>query len=90
MSKYITDDEYISKDAYVMDYCRQPDYAATPDAKPTPKPAEDIAECESKKRAEILLRRSVTTKENVIGGLIWGSIAFVLFLTHFPVMIKNK
>lgn len=91
MSKYITNDEYMVKNYYEIDTCNQPDYSKTswPDAKPVEKTDVEKQKCKDEATTRVLLRRSIDTKESVIGWLIRWSIALVLFLFHYPVMIKK-
>jgi hypothetical protein len=72
MSHYITDDEYIAKQYYQFDQCDQPNYAkaTTADQNPVMRTDAEKATCKQDARKQVLLTRSVNTKENVIGGLV--------------------
>ncbi|MBP6086197.1 hypothetical protein KA478_03255 [Patescibacteria group bacterium] len=91
MSKYITPEEYIVRNNYEITNCDQPDYTRPVgvDQKPTMRTDAEKETCKTDAKANLLLRRSIDTKESVIGGLIRGSIALILFITHFPVMLRR-
>lgn len=91
MSKYITNDEYLMKNYYEIEACNQPDYSKTtwPDNKPTERTTEEKETCKTEATTRILARRSLDTKESVIGWLIRWSIALILFITHFPIMLRR-
>lgn len=91
MSKYITNEEYLVKNYYEIENCKQPDYnkVVWPDNKPTPRTEEEIKTCQSDATTRILATRSLNTKESVIWWLIRGTIALILFITHFPIMLRR-
>lgn len=98
----ITDEEWIvQRGRYEIDACKQPTYVPSPVdsagmVKPAgvdttvakPKTAEEIAQCETDTRARLIAQRAYETKDQAIGGIVWGSFFLVLFLTHYPRMIK--
>lgn len=90
MSKYITNDEYLVQNYYELDACNQPDYSkVVGDQKPTPRTPEETEKCKTDATNRVLARRSLDTKQNMIGGVIRGTIALILFMTHFPVMMRK-
>lgn len=90
----ISNDEYMAGQGrmYTLDQCRQPNYAkpVAANEQPVPPTDEEIATCEQKTTKNMLAERQYNTKQNVIGGLTWGSLALVLFLIHYPMLIKKS
>ena len=94
-SAVITDEEYMTGRGvrYQLDVCSQPKYSAVaPNAQQTPQEPteEEIQECEEEARANMVAERKFTTKQNVIGGLVWGTIALILFGIHYPMLLKTR
>lgn len=77
---------------YTLDQCKQPNYsvAVKPNETPVPPTAEEIAACEEKTRTSLIAERNYDTKQTVIGGITWGTLALILFLIHYPMLIKKS
>lgn len=93
-SRIISDDEFIaSRATYEYQACEQPDYSKVIDStkdKPLVRTAEQIATCKTDKKAELLTQRHFETKQSLIGGISWACVALILFLFHYPMMIKKS
>lgn len=88
----ISNDEYLigSNRSYVLDQCTQPKYAPVADAKPETPTDEEVATCKEEAKQDIILQRQYVMKHNIIGGLVWGTLALILFLIHYPMLIKKS
>ena len=88
----ISDEEYIAgQGRYTLDVCKQPNYSTVkPNEQPVPPTDEQIAKCETETRESLIVQRNYTMKQNVIGGLVWGTLALILFLVHYPMLIKKS
>ncbi len=92
-SAVISDDEYLTGRGvrYQLDVCEQPKYSMAREGEEPAMPTqEEVAACEEKARTNAIAERSYETKQNVIGGLVWGSIALILFAIHYPLLIKTR
>ena len=94
-SAVISDEEYINGRGmrYQFDVCTQPKYVTSVPSQgeqPITPTAEEIAECEEKARTTMMAERNYNTKESVTGGLVWGSIALILFIIHYPKLFRAK
>lgn len=90
----ITDDEYVNGGrSYELKACEDP--TNVPDAKnPTQyvskiRTEEEISKCKTDARARILTERSYQNKTSIIGGGVWGSLFFIVFLMHFPIFLRT-
>ena len=89
----ITDEEFLAnRNAYYgYDQCSQPKYptgvAGETPVKPT---EEEIKECNDKITASAVAQRDYNTKQNIIGGLVRGTLALILFVIHYPMLIKKS
>lgn len=90
-SAVISDAEYMTGRGvrYQLDVCTQPKYVGG-ESQATEPTEEEIQSCEDEARTNMIAERSYTTKQNVIGGLVWGTIALILFLVHYPMLLKTK
>gem|GEM_PF-2876085 len=91
----ISDEEYMNGRGmrYQFDTCSQPKYAAVAPAEgeqPAAPTAEEIAACEDKTRTSMLAERNYNTKQTVIGGITWGTLALIMFAIHYPMLIKKS
>lgn len=90
----ISDEEYMTGRGvrYQLDVCTQPKYTgvAADAQNPVQPTEEEIQECEDKARANMVAERNFNTKQNVIGGIVWGSIALILFVIHYPMLLKTR
>lgn len=89
----ISNEEYIAgRGRYTLDVCKQPNYSTVvkPNEQPLPPTEEQIAKCESETTAALVTERNYNTKQDVIGGLVRGSLALILFLIHYPMLIKKS
>jgi hypothetical protein len=93
-SRIITDEEFVlSRAVYQFQTCELPDAA-----KMTGKPGEvaiqrtptEIQSCKARIRSEILTQRHFETKKSMIGGVSWAIVSLILFLFHYPMMIKKS
>lgn len=93
-SALISNEEYMAGQGrmYSLDQCKQPQYSAVAKADETPvaPTAEEITACEEKTTANLLAQRSYDTKQTVIGGITWGTLALILFLIHYPMLVKKS
>lgn len=92
-SAVISDEEYMTGRGvrYQLDNCEQQSYAMVKgDEEPAMPTEEEVATCQEKARKNIIAERNYSTKQNVIGGIVWGSIALILFAIHYPLLIKTR
>lgn len=93
-SALISNEEYMAGQGrmYSLDQCKQPNYSTVvkPNETPVPPTAEEIAACEEKTTANLLAQRKYDTKQTVIGGITWGTLALILFLVHYPMFVKKS
>ncbi|MEI7477840.1 MAG: hypothetical protein WCJ81_05020 [bacterium] len=92
MNQYINDDEYIiSRSSYEIAQCSQPDYTTVKAGEqPAARTQVQIDECTTKAKKSIVDQRHVDTKVTMVQGTLWGTIALILFVTHFPAMIRRS
>ncbi|MEI6118889.1 MAG: hypothetical protein WCP92_06845 [bacterium] len=90
----ITNDEYIVAERYYeLDMCSQGISKPTPAnqnymAYPTDK---EIAKCKEDKKITLIQARNATFKTDMLSGIIWTILFFVLLMTHYPkFMNMNK
>lgn len=94
MSLLITDAEYIvGHNEREMRSCEEPTRKQIGDgpdstSKEITKSPEEINTCKAETSARLITQRSYTTKESTIWGVTRGIIFLVLFLTHYPRMMK--
>jgi len=97
----ITNEEWITQRGYYeIQICDQPTppavdaYGITkPVADPayyagTPKTPEQIATCKQETNDRLVAQRSYETKDTTIGGVVRGTFLLILFLTHYPRMMR--
>lgn len=93
----VSDDERMAqRGRYEVDACKTMPADVDPYAKPitepgavaTPKTPQEIAECEAKVTQRMIDQRSFEMKDTAVGGAVWGTFFLILFLTHFPRMMK--
>lgn len=91
-SAVISDQEYMKGSGmrYQLDTCSQPKYTGTQPENTVAPTAEEITTCEDKAKEDMIFQRNYDTKQNVIGGLVWGSIALILFIIHYPMLLKMR
>lgn len=83
----ITNEEYTKgKMSYEFQQCQEPYYYGKREpSDQNRRPSEEqIEKCETKKTEDIVFRRRVDTKENVLGWGIRAILFSVLFFTHYP------
>lgn len=91
----ITNDEYIAGERYYeIDSCN-----TTMIAKPTKTNPENYSApteteketCKADKKIRLIQSRKVTFKTDLLGGIIWGALFFLLLAVHYPRFMKlNK
>lgn len=88
----ISDDEYMTGRGvrYQIDVCSQPKYTGTDNTQATEPTDEEVQECENEARNNMVAERKYTVKTTVIGGLVWGTIALILFIIHYPMLLKER
>ncbi len=85
----IDDQEYISSDRYYeMRSCEDPDFTHSWDK--IIKSELKITECEKEMEEEMILRRQVEFKEDLINGIVWGTLFLVVFLLHYPRFLREN
>lgn len=86
----ITNDEYLvsMNVSWRFDQCKQSTYNS--DNKEIKKTEQEIKDCEIKERNSALIQRSIESKEALIWSLIRGTVFLILFLTHYPALVKNS
>lgn len=92
-SSVISDEEYMTGRGvrYSLEACTQPKYPGTPESPQGTAPtAEEVQECEDRAKANMIAERNYNTKQTVIGGIVWGTIALILFIIHYPMLLKAK
>lgn len=85
--RLITDEEYIASQMYYeLQNCEQPVYGAKPDGSSleTKKTPEEIASCKEVTTTRIKNQRAYNYKSSMINGAVWGSLFFLIFITHLP------
>ena len=84
----ITDQEYIqgSYQNYTITSCEEPKYVGNTTKARTDK---EIATCKEDAKKTVIDQRNYTTKQSIIGGLLRGTLALIVFLFHFPRFIKK-
>lgn len=97
MIKYqlITPEEYVvgSYDNYNITQCENPLVVPSKEI-PTQtvtqnRTPDEIAKCKEEAKKNMLARRAFEYKDNLISGIIWGTIFLLLFVTHFPVFCRR-
>lgn len=97
---FITDEEYITgRNAREVQQCDEPTYLpepimvkeanTLPNSKIKKKTPEEIKACKDKATQRLVLQRHLDTKESIIWGLVRGVIFLLLFLSHYPRMVKQ-
>lgn len=95
MLAIISDEEYLlgSYGNYEIQQCDDPYYKAVPtpegETPPAKTPAE-VADCKQEATARVLSMRAYDAKQDIIGGLVWGTLFLVVFVTHYPHMIRRE
>lgn len=84
----ITDQEYIAGSYRDVQTCKQPTYKN--DGNQIPKSQAEIDQCIQEMKTNTLARRSKESKENILGWLVRWSLFFVLFVIHFPTVLKYR
>lgn len=93
MNILITDDEYMNnRGRREIQQCSEPTYKniAWQEQEIVSKTPEEITACETKKKEETLSQRSYEAKEGSIWWLTRWIIFLILFLTHYPRMVKEE
>lgn len=97
---FITDTEYIAgNDSRKIQQCEEPVYSPSPKeampVNPTGEPnirqktPKEIETCKTKAEQRVILERRLDTKQAIIWGLVRGIIFLLLFLSHYPRMVKQ-
>lgn len=91
----ISDEEYLigSSRSYELRNCEDPYYTTKPLAPgetPTEKTEEEIATCQQEAKTRILNSRAYEAKQDIIGGIVRGTLFMILFVTHYPHMIRRE
>lgn len=88
----ITDEEFLANrnGYYGYEQCEQPKYTGVTGETPVKPTEEQIKECEDKTVSSALAQRDYNTKQSIIGGLVRGTLALILFLIHYPMLIKKS
>ena len=86
----ITDAEYIawSNYNYPVKECENP--YVKPDWWQTTKTSVDIQKCKDDAKATILQTRGYNKKIDVINWIVRWSLFLILFITHFPFMLRKE
>lgn len=90
--RLITDEEYIASQMYYeIQSCEQPTYAPKPDGtqgevKKTP---EEITTCKEATMKRLKDQRAYNFKSSLITGGVWGTLFFLIFVTHLPWLRKQ-
>lgn len=91
-SAAISDDEYMTGRGvrYQIDVCSQPKYVGADSSQATQPTEEEIQKCQDDARTNMIAERNYNTKTTVIGGIVWGTIALILFGIHYPMLLKTR
>lgn len=94
MQLIVTDQEYLAGNSHrEIEQCAQPTrktVKGSPNGQEVEKTPKEITACTQETKTRILTQRSYNTKESTIGGITRGIIFLVLFLTHYPRMVKEE
>lgn len=93
----ITSEEYIvwSYNNYEIKQCDDSnvtyskEVSATDNTQLKKKTPEEIKKCQDDAKKDLLAKRDYDYKDNLISWIIWWTIFFLLFLTHFPIFLRR-
>ncbi|MFZ2151417.1 MAG: hypothetical protein WAZ12_00990 [Candidatus Absconditicoccaceae bacterium] len=84
----ITDQEYIAGSySYEIKECDNP--YTKPEGQ-APKTPVEIQKCKDDATQTILQRRVYDRKTSIINGIVRGTLFLILFVTHFPIMMRKE
>ncbi len=87
----ITDQEYLANQNRYYGYDTCADAKVVGDTTTPVKPTEEEAkECQEKRDESAIIQRDFEMKENIIGGVVRGTLALILFLIHYPMLLKKS
>lgn len=50
----------------------------------------EITKCKSEARDRLIKERQYQLKDSAIGGGVWGTLFLIIFLIHFPVLLRSN
>jgi len=76
---------------YEVQMCEQPVYTPKPDgtAGDVKKTPEEIATCKEATMKRLKNQRAYNFKSSMISGGVWGTLFFLIFITHLPWLRKQ-
>lgn len=87
-SAIISDEEYIAWSySYEVKECENP---YTKPEWTAPKTPVEIQKCKDDAKTTILQRRVYDKKISVINWIVWWTLFLILFITHFPIMMRKE
>ncbi|MDD2515916.1 MAG: hypothetical protein PHF46_01300 [Candidatus Gracilibacteria bacterium] len=96
ISKIITDEEYAmgSSYNYGMKNC-DTSYSVSDTKDPSvikqkERTTEEIAQCKKEEKESLIQKRHYDIKDGMINGSVWGTLFLIVFLVHFPILLKKN
>jgi hypothetical protein len=92
-SKIISDEEYVvGSRSYEIKSCEDSIYPPAVDTKekvePRARTEAEITKCKIETRERLIKERQYQLKDSAISGGIWGTLFLIIFLIHFPVLLR--